>query len=56
MDETDIELNIKELFIIDHALRLWMKRENANYKDIQEENKLLDKVNCAIKQLKWVRL
>lgn len=55
MGKVTVELDKKELFILDHALRYYTAREGAPEKDVEEENTLLDKVNDNIRALKRKR-
>lgn len=47
-----LELSLKDLFILDHALNAYVDRECATDKDRFEENQLLDRINDGIKASK----
>lgn len=47
-----MKLNFKELMILDHALNSYLNREYSTQIEINEENKLLDRINNNIKCIK----
>ena len=44
-----VELERSELFILDHALRGYIKRDGAKERDVKKENALLDYINDGIR-------
>ncbi len=44
-----VELSLKDLFILDHAVKDRLKRDNITSRDLWEEADLLDRINKNIK-------
>lgn len=44
-----VELSLKDLFILDHAVKDRLKRDNITSRDLWEETDLLDRINKNIK-------
>lgn len=44
-----MELSLKDLFILDHAVKDRLKRDNITSRDLWEETDLLDRINKNIK-------
>lgn len=53
MKKANMKLSYKELMILDHAIRLYLNRCKASEQDLEDENKLLDRVNNNIKCIKY---
>ena len=53
MKSVSMKLSFKELFILEHALREYVKRDCITDKDAFDENRLLDRINNNIKCIKW---
>ena len=47
-----IKLSLKDLFILDHAVKDRLKRDNISGRDLWEETDLLDRINKNIKIMK----
>ena len=51
----DLKVSIRDLYIMDHALRSHLKRKNITEIEKKQENEIRDRVNDGIKAIRQRR-